>query len=146
MKSVCLRRGVFFLAGFICVHLFVVETVDPGLTIGCGRFQLGDGVSRSTPQVRVGWRTAIFTATENAASSFLWWSGVSGMAHAQGSRRGTGRSTGFQLTRIIGSGNARSTQPRDTYVDGHRSANAVFHGLSATTNPPADIVSGLALE
>ncbi|KAI5273512.1 hypothetical protein E4T47_03253 [Aureobasidium subglaciale] len=67
---------------------------------GCGRFQLGDGVSRCTPQVRVGWRTAIFTATENAASSFLWWNGVSGMAHAQGSRRGTGRSTGFQLTRI----------------------------------------------
>ncbi|KER00688.1 hypothetical protein AUEXF2481DRAFT_152390 [Aureobasidium subglaciale EXF-2481] len=87
MQSVCLRRGVFFLASFICVQ-------------GCGRFQLGDGVSRCTPQVRVGWRTAIFTATENAASSFLWWSGVSGMAHAQGSRRGTGRSTGFQLTRI----------------------------------------------
>lgn len=68
-----------------------------------------------------------------SATSFLWrwWSSpVSGMAHAQGSRRGTGPSTGFQLTRsyIIGSGAAMhpSTQPRDTYVDARRKANAVF--------------------
>ena len=41
---------------------------------------------------------------------------------------------------IIGSGNARSTQPRDTYVDGHRTANTVFYGSSVTANPLTDLV------
>ncbi|THZ54339.1 hypothetical protein D6C86_09490 [Aureobasidium pullulans] len=39
-----------------------------------------------------------------------------------------------------GSGNARSTQPRDTYVDGHRTANTVFYGSSVTANPLTDLV------
>ncbi|CAD0044355.1 unnamed protein product [Aureobasidium pullulans] len=42
-----------------------------------------------------------------------------------------------------GSGNARSTQPRDTYVDGHRTANTVFYGSSVTANPLTDLVSPL---